>query len=308
MLTAERYRGAMLGLATGDALGMPIEGFPPGGFAPLADMIGDLPPGLPVGHWTDDTSMALCLAVSLIETGRFDPVDQLNRYLRWLDEGYMSSTGKAFGIGLTVLGSLKRFRKTRKRYPGPTDPQTAGNGSIMRLAPVPLFFAAKPLQALDKAGQSSKTTHGARTAVDACRYMAAVIVGALQGRPKDELLGDHFTPKPGYWDKKPLAPEIAEVAEGSYKQKSPPAIVGSGYVVKSLEAALWAFYTTNSFREGCLAAVNLGLDADTTGAVYGQIAGAFYGVKAIPRAWLAQLAKRAFIQSVADDLLRASGL
>jgi ADP-ribosyl-[dinitrogen reductase] hydrolase len=308
MLTAERYRGAMLGLAAGDALGTPIEGFPPGRFAPLTDMIGDLPPGLSAGHWTDDTSMALCLAASLTEKGDFDPLDQLERYLKWLDDGYMSSASKAFGIGMTVLGALRRFRKTRQPYPGPTDPYAAGNGSIMRLAPVPLFFARTPGKALDKAGESSRTTHGAATAIDACRYMAAIMVGALQERPKDEILESHFSPEPGYWDKKPLVSEINELAEGSFKRKQPPEIAGTGYVVKSLEAALWAFYTTNSFEEGCLAAVNLGNDADTTGAVYGQIAGAFYGVEAIPEGWLAQLVRRDVIQSLADSLLIASGL
>ncbi|MFH1312190.1 MAG: ADP-ribosylglycohydrolase family protein [Candidatus Eisenbacteria bacterium] len=308
MLTAERYRGAMLGLATGDALGMPIEGYPPGRFEPLTEMIGDLPPGLSVGHWTDDTSMALCLAESLIEKGCFDPVDQLERYKRWIETGYMSSTGEAFGMGITVMAALGRFRETHEPFPGPTEPDTAGNGSIMRLAPVPLFFSANPLEAIEMAGESSRTTNGATTAVDACRYMAAIMIGALQGKAKDEILGAGFTPEPGYWDREPLVAEISEIAEGSFKEKQPPEIVGTGYVVKSLEAALWAFYTTNSFKDGCLAAVNLGDDADTTGAVYGQIAGAFYGVQAIPENWLDQLVQRELIQSMADSLLIASDL
>jgi ADP-ribosyl-[dinitrogen reductase] hydrolase len=144
------------------------------------------------------------------------------------------------------------------------------------------------------------------TAVDACRYMGALIVGAVNGASKEDLLSDHFCPVSGYWEGKPLVTEIEEIASGSFKHKSPPQIRGTGYVVRSLEAALWAFYHGGSFREGCLLAVNLGDDADTTGAVYGQLAGAFYGEKAIPESWRSKLAHRGLIESFADRLFDLS--
>ena len=147
----------------------------------------------------------------------------------------------------------------------------------MRLAPVPLFFARAPREAIARAADSSRTTHGTVEAVDACRYLAALIVGALQGTTKEELLSDHYGPVAGLWDEEPLAPRIAEIAAGSFRRRDPPEIRGDGYVVHSLEAALWAFDRSSSFREGALLAVNLGDDADTTGAVFGQLAGAYHG-------------------------------
>jgi ADP-ribosyl-[dinitrogen reductase] hydrolase len=168
---------------------------------------------------------------------------------------------------------------------------------------VPLFFAGDPREAVARAADSSRTTHGAVEAVDACRYLAALIVGALQGASKEELLSDHFAPAPGLWDEEPLAPRIAEIAAGSFRRREPPEIRGGGYVVHSLEAALWAFDRSSSFREGALLAVNLGDDADTTGAVFGQLAGAYHGEPGIPREWRDRLAMRDLIASMAERLL-----
>lgn len=257
---------------------------------------------LPPGYWTDDTSMALCLAESLIERRVFDPTDQLERYLRWFREGHLSSTGECFGIGNITREAILRFEETREPYCGSANPNKAGNGSIMRLAPVPLFFAQLPEEAIERSAESSMTTHGDENAVDACRYFGALLVGAVNGGGKKELLSERYCPVPGYWEKRPLAPEIDEVARGSYKRREPPEIQGSGYVVRSLEAALWAFYESDSFEEGCLLAVNLGDDADTTAAVYGQLAGAFYGESAIPERWLAKLAHRSVIEALAENL------
>jgi len=205
-----------------------------------------------------------------------------------------------------VKSALLRFEKTREHYCGSKDTFSAGNGSIMRLAPVLMFYAQKPQEAIEKAGESSRTTHGTLAAIDACRYLGALIVGALNEIEKDELLSDHFSPVPGYWDKKPLTKEIDEIASGSFKLKNPPEIRGTGYVVESLEAALWAFYRSKSFKEGCLMAVNLGDDADTTGAIYGQLAGAFYGEQGIPESWCSKLAHRSLIESFADQLFDLS--
>lgn len=298
----DRFRGCLLGLAVGDALGTTLEFHAPGTFRPITDIVGGGPFGLLPGQWTDDTSMALCLAESLIERGGFDPVDQLERYLRWYRHGHMSSTGKYFDIGGTTRAALLEFERTRAPYCGPTDPSSAGNGSIMRLAPVPLFFARDMAAAVQRAADSSRTTHGTLEAVDACRYLASLIVAALGGAGKEELLSGDFEPAAKLWRAQPLAPRIAEIAAGSFTRREPPEIRGTGYVVKSLEAALWAFHRSTSFRDGALRAVNLGDDADTTGAVYGQLAGAFYGESGIPQEWREKLAHRALIESLADRL------
>jgi ADP-ribosyl-[dinitrogen reductase] hydrolase len=302
METLQRYRGSLLGLAAGDALGAPLEGLPPGSFSPVSDMVGGGFHGVEPGQWTDDTSLALCLAESLIERRGFDPTDQLERYLRWYRDGHLSSKGYCFGIGMTTREALHRFEKTREPYCGPTDPMKAGNGSIMRLAPVPLFFAQRPREAIERSADSSRTTHGATNTVDACRYLGALLVGAVNGVSKDELLSELYCPVPGCWEERPLAPEVAEVAAGSFKEREPPEIHGSGYVVRSLEAALWAFHNSDSFEEGCLLAVNLGEDADTTGAVYGQLAGAFYGEDAIPESWRSKLAHKGLVEDMAEAL------
>jgi ADP-ribosyl-[dinitrogen reductase] hydrolase len=298
--TIQRFRGSLLGLAAGDALGASIEGMPPGSFRSISTMLGGGPHELRPGEWTDDTAMALCLAASLVETRGFDPTDQMSRYVRWLREGYMSSTGEAFDVGMTVSEALHRFTHTNEPFSGPTHQWSAGNGSLMRLAPVPLFYWRDADEAVRRAAESSMTTHGAAEAVDACRYLARLITMALWGASKYEILSDTA------WNDGSLAPEIARVAEGSFKAHNPPKIRGTGYVVHCLEAALWAFHRGRTFREGCLLAVNLGDDADTTGAVYGQLAGAFFGEREIPVRWRAKLAKRTLIEDLADWLFEAS--
>lgn len=299
----DRYRGAMLGLAVGDAVGTSVEFRSPGTFEPVTDMTGGGPFGLRAGQWTDDTSMALCLATSLIETRAFDPVDQLTRYVRWWHAGYLSSTGKCFDIGNTVSAALHQFERTNDPWSGSTDRMAAGNGSLMRLVPVPLAYAPNAVSAVRRAADSSRTTHGATEAVDACRYYAALIVGVLDGEPKERILSPGYSLPGINKEVEPLAPSLEAIAAGSFADKSPPDIAGTGYSVKSLEAALWAFWNSDNFRDGCLLAVNLGDDADTTAAVYGQIAGAFYGESGIPEKWLQRLHEGDMIGGLAESLL-----
>ena len=297
-----KFRGALVGLAVGDAVGTTLEFRSPGSFENIDDMVGGGPFNLAVGEWTDDTSMALCLAESLIERRGFDLVDQLERYTRWARHGHLSSNGRVFDIGNTVRAALAKFARTHEPFCGSTDPWSAGNGSLMRLAPVPLFYIENPVEAMNLSGESSRTTHGAASAIDACRYFGGLIVGAALGTSKEELLSDRYSPVREYWQSNTLVPEINEIASGSFKRLQPPEIEGSGHVVRCLEAALWAFYRSDSFREGCLRAVNLGNDADTTGAVYGQIAGAYYGEDQIPAEWRRRLARSELIGSLADGL------
>ena len=305
--TTDRYRGCLMGLAAGDAVGTTVEFEPPGTFPPVTGMDGGGPFGLEPGQWTDDTSMALCLADSLVAQGGFDPSDQMDRYLRWMEEGYLSSNGECFDVGMTVADALRRYRNTGDPWAGSTDRYSAGNGSLMRLAPVPLFFAMDPETAVRMSGESSRTTHGTAACIDACRYYGGLIVGAVLGESKETLLGPWYSPVVGLWERDSLCPEIDEVAEGSFRRREPPEIMGSGYVVRSLEAALWAFRRSGSFEEGCLLAVNLGDDANTTAAIYGQLAGAYYGIEGIPREWRDAIAQGELILGLADGLLDAGG-
>jgi ADP-ribosyl-[dinitrogen reductase] hydrolase len=277
-----RAQGTLLGLACGDAVGTTVEFKLRGTFHPLTDMVGGGPFRLQPGQWTDDTSMALCLGESLLACGGFDARDQMERYLRWFRSGYQSATGRCFDIGNTVLEALLEFEKTGESFSGSTEPDRAGNGSIMRLTPVALFFHPD-LEAVDRfAAESSRTTHGAEEAVAACRILGGILHAALSGRPKDALL---LAVPAADW----MSPRLKEIAEGGYRGKQPEQIRGTGYVVDSLEAALWSFWTTPSFKEAILMAANLGDDADTTAAICGQVAGAHYGVGAIPEAWLERL-------------------
>ncbi len=303
---APRFLGCLLGLAVGDALGTSVEFQPPGTFEPVQEMRGGGPFNLEPGQWTDDTSMALCLAESLIECQEFDPRDQMERYLLWYQQGHLSSNGACFDIGGTVRAALEHYQATLEPFSGSTDPHSAGNGSLMRLAPVPMAYASNPLQAIQQSGHSSRTTHAAAAAVDACRYFGALLVGALAGVSKDILLSASFSPAPGCWDEQPLDGKIDEIARGSFKERQPPQIRGSGYVVNALEAALWAFYNSRDFAEGCLMAVNLGDDADTTAAIYGQLAGAYYGEAGIPERWREMVARPDLIRSYALSLFELS--
>lgn len=246
--------------------------------------------------------MGLCLPDSLLSVRGFDPVDQMTRYRRWMRDGYMSSNGVCLDIGNATREAILQFERSGEGYCGSESPMAAGNGSIMRLAPVPMFFATDPASAIRYAALSSRTTHGAEECVDVCRFFAALIVEALTGWSKEELL--ECAPFVEWVNGDTLAPRVEEIRQGSYRKLEPPDIQGSGYVIKSLEAALWAFYKSSSFEEGALLAVNLGDDADTTGAVYGQLAGAYYGMDKIPARWVNKLAKRDVIQSLADGLYR----
>ena len=308
MTTLDRYRGCLLGLAAGDALGTTLEFKEPGEFEPLTDMVGGGPFDLAPGEWTDDTSMALCLAESLVAQKDFDPLHQLETYVRWYRHGHLSVKGRCFDIGITTAGALRRFEARRQQFPGSTDPGAAGNGSLMRLAPAPLAYAGKPEVALFVAGQSSRTTHGAAECVEACRYFAGLLLAAVSGISKEQILNNNYEPAMAHFVQHPLTGKVAEIAAGSFAAKEPPQVRGSGYVIHTLEAALWAFHRTDTFRAGALAVVNLGEDADTTGAVYGQLAGAYYGADGIPDEWREKLAMRELIEQRAAELHAMSGL
>jgi len=297
---SDRYSGCMLGLACGDAVGAAVELRKPGTFFHLTDMVGGGPYNLKAGQWTDDTSMALCLAASLIENHNkeddgFNPKDQVKKYIQWRDTGYMSSIGRCFDIGNTVATALNEFSRTNEPYSGPTDRYSAGNGSVMRLAPIPLRYFNSIEKTARYAELSSKVTHGAEEAVDACHLFSLLINKALQGESKESIL---FETEP----LKKLSPEINKIRKGSYTLKTRREICGKSYVINSLEAALWCFYTTSNLEEAILKSANLGNDADTTAAICGQLAGAHYGEKSIPEHWKEKLTEYKMIKNIAKKL------
>ena len=299
MQKIDRFYGCLLGLATGDAVGTTVEFKSRGSFQPIIDMTGGGPFNLNPGEWTDDTSMALCLATSLIERKRFDPIDQMDRYCKWMNEGYLSSNGKCFDIGTTVRGALQRYQDTGEPLSGSTDELSAGNGCLMRLAPVPMFYYLEHESALKYAAECSRTTHGAQECIDACILFADILFKLLSSINKDEAL---FT-----FDTNLIKSQsIKDIASGTYKDKKTDDIHGSGYVVQSLEAALWCFLTTDTFKDAILNATNLGDDADTTAAICGQVAGAYYGVNAIPNGWLNKLVMNKEISRIAKLLYESN--
>lgn len=303
----DRAQAALIGLAIGDAVGTTVEFTKPGSFTPVSDMVGGGPFGLAPGQWTDDTSMALCLAESLLERKTFEPIDQLKRYVRWWQEGHLSATGRCFDIGNQTRTALSEFTESGRSRNGPSGEAAAGNGSLMRIAPIAIAYWREPARAIELAAESSMTTHPNVECLGACRYFTGLLVGAITGRSKKELLQPMFSPVDGLWDRQPLPPRVAKVASGSFLTKQPPDIRGTGYVIDCLEAALWAFASTNNFEEAILAAVNLGDDADTTGAVCGQIAGAYYGLNGLPARWRQKLAMRDMIESYARRLTELHG-
>ncbi|WP_285354461.1 ADP-ribosylglycohydrolase family protein [Pseudomonas sp. lyk4-R2A-10] len=294
----ERYRGALLGLACGDAVGTSVEFQPRGSFQPLTDMAGGGPFRLKPGQWTDDTSMALCLAESLLNKNGFDAADQMGRYLNWWQWGYLSSTGECFDIGMTVSQALDRYQHTGEPFAGSTDPHSAGNGSLMQLVPVVLFYFPDARKIRRFAADSSRTTHAAPEAIECCQLFADLLGKALEGASKAQL---RTLPPTAFSQSK-----VAAIAQGEYLHKTERDIRGSGYCVESLEAALWCFHHTDSFAAAVLRAANLGDDADTTAAIVGQLAGAHYGVQGIPSGWLEKLHDGEEIAATAERLLNAS--
>ncbi len=292
----DRARGCLLGLAVGDAIGTTVEFMPRGTFTPIDDMQGGGHFQLQKGQWTDDTSMALCLGHSLLASNGFDAHDQMLRYCDWHDNGYMSSTGSCFDIGNTVLAALQRFQQTGDPNAGATSRWSSGNGALMRMAPIALYYHDDANKAAFYGAESSRTTHASALCLDTAQYFAQLLVTLIDGADKSCCFSLHYQPK---------TPELAAIMSAELLSKQPAQLRGSGYVMECLEAALWCFLTTDSFAACVLAAANLGDDADTTAAVAGQLAGAYYGYQAIRADWRAALCQHDDILVLADALWHA---
>ncbi|WP_454104719.1 ADP-ribosylglycohydrolase family protein [Methylorubrum extorquens] len=288
----------MVGLAVGDAIGTTVEFRHRGTFDPVTDMVGGGPFDLRPGEWTDDTSMALALSESLIACGGLDERDLLRQFLRWFHDGENSVKGYCFDIGNATAAALRAFYETGDIHAASADPRNGGNGSIMRLAPVAVRLWNDPDKLRDAARQQSATTHPASEPVDASEALAMILANAIQGMPLTDLLSASYGP---------YTPKVQAIVDGSWRGKHRDAIRSSGYVIDTLEAALWACAASSgSFEQSVLRAVNLGDDADSVGAVAGQIAGAFYGLSGIPERWRKRLAWNDRIEGLADRLFTES--
>jgi ADP-ribosyl-[dinitrogen reductase] hydrolase len=293
----DRAVGALIGLAVGDAVGTTLEFKPRDSYPPLEDMVGGGPFGLKPGQWTDDTSMALALADSLLEHPGLDETDLMERFSAWQSRGDYSCTGRCFDIGMTVSQALQRYRTSGEPIAGSTDPMSAGNGSLMRLAPVAVRFWNRPELMSSIAALQSATTHGAAEAVSACMACSRLLGEAIAGEPRSAVMRRRD---------EPLAGKIEPIMGGSWRGKARDEVRSSGYVAHSLEAALWSVGRTGDFRSAVLTAANLGEDADTTAAIAGQLAGALYGASGIPAEWLDKLAWEPKIRGMAERLFEAS--
>ncbi len=305
----DRCRGTLIGLAVGDALGAAVEFMSPGSFQPVTGYRDGGPHGLEAGEWTDDTSMALALADSIATAG-WDLNDQADRYVRWWKTGMYSVNGQCFDIGITTRMALENYRvKKDALISGDRSDRASGNGSIMRLAPVPIRFGhlySVQLAELSRlAEESSIPTHASDQCLSACRYLATILAALIHGEDREAVLSPGWKPLQHLHEIKPLHPLIQEVALGSFRQKQPPAIEGSGWVVKSLEASLWAFHNAESFEDAVLKAVNLGHDSDTTGAICGQLAGAYWGESGISDSLRSGLARMELLESALTGIVGA---
>jgi len=298
-------QGALLGLALGDALGTTLEFKTKDSYQHITNIVGGGPFDLKPGQWTDDTSMMLCLAQSLLSTGYNDLDDQMERYVDWYQNGTNSCTGHCFDIGNTVRNALASYMKDGKALAGSEDEYSAGNGSLMRVAPIALAYHDCHFGIVSTVSNlSTSTTHAEKRCRNACElmnYFLHTLLNREQPITKQELLTlpQAFIDNVGnQWHD-----SIRSIALGSYKDKCRDQIRGTGFVVDSLEAALWCFYQSDNFKDGALLAANLGDDADTTAAIYGQIAGAFYGVNELPKEWIDILAWKDDIAQLAFDLV-----
>lgn len=294
MTLNERAIGGLLALACGDALANGVE-FSPRGSADIKDM-NSTRRYLPVGQWSDDTGLALCLGESLVAKNGFDAADQMRRYEGFYDrqEGWPSEL--ALSPGNTLGAALKKFKYTDEPFAGSTHPLAAGNGGLMRL--LPAVLSAHPDLELIRlwARESTRTTHGAEECLEASELLAMIIHHLLLGESKNQALE---AGKDEVWKSK----KITALAQGDYLQKADALIKAKSYVVDTLESALWCFGTTDSLEAALLAAANLGDDCDTVAAITGQLAGSHYGLNAIPAGWLDVLVEKDRIEQLARSLI-----
>ncbi|MGF6394552.1 ADP-ribosylarginine hydrolase Tri1 [Pseudomonas plecoglossicida] len=292
----DRAQGALLGLAIGDAVGTTLE-FQRRDAGHVDDMVGGGPFRLAPGEWTDDTSMALCLADTYATHGKFDFAGFADALVRWYRRGENSVNGRCFDIGNVTRNALESWETQGLAGPINLEPTAAGNGSLIRLAPTAIFRRHSLSATWRESATQSRVTHATQEVLDCCSLFGAQLHLALNGADKHEALAPKV---------RPLLPRARIINAGEYTLKSREQIRSSGYVVDTLEAALWAVWHTDNFRDAILLAANLADDADSVAATAGQIAGALYGVSGMPPEWVARVAWAQHIRELATRLFEAS--
>jgi len=290
----DKAKGAFLGLAIGDAVGTTLE-FQRRDISHVDDMVGGGPFRLKAGEWTDDTSMALCLAEACIESGHVDVTLFRNKLVDWYKNGSNSVNGRCFDIGNTTRFALEQYIKHGEAWFGNAEKNTAGNAAIIRQAPA-VILNWRSLQRIYFATKSqSRATHSAVESLFACNFHGYLLHMLINGHDKQSVFSPH---------KLPLSSRLLIINAGEYKQKARHEIRSSGYVVDTFEAAMWSVWNTDNFRDAILLAANLADDADSVAATAGQIAGALYGASGIPQEWLGKLAQRGRIENMACELFQ----
>jgi len=303
----DRVRGLLLAMAAGDALGQSARGLRAADQPPPEDFAGNAARALPPGAWSDKAAMALCLAESLVRSRGVDAADQVRRYQSWQRSGHWSSTGACIGISAVTARALAAAQWSGNPYSGSHDPASASAEPLARIGPVAAWHRADVRAALEAAAGSVRVTHQAPLVLDAARYLAALLVGALAGAGKEALLAPMYSPEPGLWDAVTLRPRIRAVAEGGWRGHRPRLLVPHDQEpAAALEAVLWSFATGHDLRQCLQAAAGLGGEADTVAAITGQLAGAHYGGAALPAAWRARLARGDEIAALADALFQSA--
>lgn len=263
----DKALGCFIGLAVGDALGSTNEFKERDTYPHLTTMMGGGPFKLKPGEWTDDTSMAIALAEALVEVDGFDPSVVLRNFVDWYDCGKYSHNGKCFDIGTTTRVAIMGYRDYGRVKAETNFVFGAGNGSIMRLAPAVIKNINNREKAIRVGIDQGNTTHVHSDCVDCCEELSGILFDAIHGSPKEKLFD---------------CTKLTDIPRHM--------ISSSGHSKATLLAAEWCVANTSNFKDALLLAVNLGDDADTVGAVTGQIAGALYGYTSIPADWLSVLA------------------
>jgi ADP-ribosylglycohydrolase/protein tyrosine phosphatase (PTP) superfamily phosphohydrolase (DUF442 family) len=298
----ERFLGALVGLAVGDAVAAATQYRRAGRFAPVGDMLGGGPFDLPRGAWSDDTAMALCLADSLLESSGFDVRDQVERYHRWQSQGYLSATGQCVGITAGTARALALAQWRRQPFSGSHDPHAQDPEALSRVAPVVMYFFAHEPAAIEQAAESARTTCQVPAVLGACRTLAQALHAALLGQPREIILAQ----APAVLAE-PAAVARSGASHGAGRTRSRtrrPTFAGGGATAPAaLAAAFDCFAITSNFRDAVLAAANLGGHSDVVGTVCGALAGAHYTASAIPALWRNSLMKQELIEGFADRLL-----
>jgi ADP-ribosyl-[dinitrogen reductase] hydrolase len=279
-MVRDRARGAMLGLAIGEAVGLGVDGFPRDSFREFSDMRGGGKVGLNAGEWAADTATALALLDSLRFRNGFDEIDFMERLLEWRDEGIYSCTGTCVGMDKSTGEALATYSETQNPIAEDRGGK-ASNGSLVRIAPLAIRYWNDRRQLRDVAARQSRTTHPAAEAVDACVAFAELLADAISGCVRSDVLGSRELAH---------SSSVRWIMAGSWKGKQRGEIASDAYVMNSLEAALWCVDRTWTYEDAVLMAAHLGEDAGTIAALTGQLAGALYGVRSIPSDWLKRLA------------------